>query len=309
MGFFDKSEDNYIKEIRCPRSPDTDLVVRFERYRNHIAWGANCVVAEHQRVVVCYQQQVMDILGPGRHSMTFEALPNLGAKLETSSAALDIDLFYICSVPSRRLKWGTQNPIRYMDNERKEHKINAFGLYNLQCTDPTKLIEHFVQYKSFSMNAEFQSQLRNLLLEAFSQFLSHAHVPLSQLTSMSEQIHTHIQKFIASQLTQVGLILCDFELRNISLSQYHQSLLKSEGELQAITQASPAYFVAIDGQSQGPFRLNELQSKLANQQISLSTLVWKSGMESWAPCEELSELQFDLPPAVASFSAASSVSK
>ncbi len=50
------------------------------------------------------------------------------------------------------------------------------------------------------------------------------------------------------------------------------------------------YFIALNGQQQGPFELSQLQQMVSSGQINRDTLVWKEGMAAWAAAGSLTDL-------------------
>lgn len=62
--------------------------------------------------------------------------------------------------------------------------------------------------------------------------------------------------------------------------------------------APPAWHVAVDGQTQGPFAAEQLAAMIASGQISSSTMVWCNGMPGWAPAGQVPALsgQFAATP-------------
>lgn len=46
--------------------------------------------------------------------------------------------------------------------------------------------------------------------------------------------------------------------------------------------AEPEFHMVIDGNSQGPFSLTQLKSKVKDHSLSGDTLVWADGMGEWA---------------------------
>ncbi len=52
-----------------------------------------------------------------------------------------------------------------------------------------------------------------------------------------------------------------------------------------------SYYVAINGQPAGPFDLATLQHMVASNQLTPTSLVWKSGMAQWAAATTIAELQ------------------
>ncbi|MBK8907140.1 MAG: SPFH domain-containing protein [Rhodospirillales bacterium] len=51
-----------------------------------------------------------------------------------------------------------------------------------------------------------------------------------------------------------------------------------------------AFFVAIDGQQQGPFILQALEERAASGILTRETLVWRQGMASWTPAGDVADL-------------------
>lgn len=50
------------------------------------------------------------------------------------------------------------------------------------------------------------------------------------------------------------------------------------------------YFVAVNGQQQGPFGLDQLKAGVSQGQITKDSLVWKQGMAAWAKAGEVTEI-------------------
>ena len=55
--------------------------------------------------------------------------------------------------------------------------------------------------------------------------------------------------------------------------------------------SSLEYYVAIDGNQQGPFIIPQLQELVKQEKFSRDSLVWKTGMASWGKAGEQPELQ------------------
>jgi membrane protease subunit (stomatin/prohibitin family) len=51
------------------------------------------------------------------------------------------------------------------------------------------------------------------------------------------------------------------------------------------------FFIAVNGQQQGPFSMDQIKSGIANGQVNRETLVWKQGMANWAKAGEVAEIQ------------------
>lgn len=51
-----------------------------------------------------------------------------------------------------------------------------------------------------------------------------------------------------------------------------------------------AWYLAVDGASQGPFTMAQIQSGIAAGQVTSTTLVWKSGMPQWLEAQSVAPL-------------------
>ena len=60
-----------------------------------------------------------------------------------------------------------------------------------------------------------------------------------------------------------------------------------------------SYSISVNGQTSGPFNLQQLQQMIQNNQLSQNTHVWKQGMANWeiaGNIQELSSLYISVPP-------------
>jgi membrane protease subunit (stomatin/prohibitin family) len=51
-----------------------------------------------------------------------------------------------------------------------------------------------------------------------------------------------------------------------------------------------SFYIAIDGQQQGPFDLNALTQKIQAGEIKRSTLIWHAGLSEWTPASQVNEM-------------------
>ena len=54
--------------------------------------------------------------------------------------------------------------------------------------------------------------------------------------------------------------------------------------------AAPAWHVAVNGQTTGPFSMQQVAQQIAAGQLSKSTTVWSAGMAGWQPAGEVTQL-------------------
>ena len=55
-----------------------------------------------------------------------------------------------------------------------------------------------------------------------------------------------------------------------------------------------SYYVAINGKSEGPYTISVIKSMLQSGNISLTTLVWKKGMQAWTVITDIAEFNLNI---------------
>ncbi len=58
-----------------------------------------------------------------------------------------------------------------------------------------------------------------------------------------------------------------------------------------------AWYIAVNGQTQGPFSLQQLAANITQGQITGTTLVWTAGLASWLPAGQVPQLATHFQPA------------
>jgi hypothetical protein len=51
------------------------------------------------------------------------------------------------------------------------------------------------------------------------------------------------------------------------------------------------YFIAVNGQTTGPFTIEEIKAKIADGSVKGLTMMWKKGQANWEPAEKLPEIK------------------
>ncbi len=80
------------------------------------------------------------------------------------------------------------------------------------------------------------------------------------------------------------------QMRNAMNQNYGGGGAPSSGMAPPPIPQSVAFFVAVNGQQQGPFDLNTLATKSHDGSLARNTLVWKQGMPAWTPADQVPDL-------------------
>ena len=88
----------------------------------------------------------------------------------------------------------------------------------------------------------------------------------------------------------MGMMMMNNMMQN---QQMQQQMMNQQAYGQAAPPPPPImsqYYLAVNGQQQGPFNMQQLQQMAAQGQFTQSTQVWKQGMAGWAPANTVAEL-------------------
>lgn len=88
----------------------------------------------------------------------------------------------------------------------------------------------------------------------------------------------------------MGMMMMNNMMQN---QQMQQQMMNQQAYGQVAPPPPPImsqYYLAVNGQQQGPFNMQQLQQMAAQGQFTQSTQVWKQGMAGWAPANTVAEL-------------------
>jgi len=76
-----------------------------------------------------------------------------------------------------------------------------------------------------------------------------------------------------------------------AMQQQQQQGQKQSGGPPPPPSSGPAAYIAVDGETTGPFNAKQLTQKMQDGALDRSTMVWMEGMDEWAPAGEVDALQ------------------
>jgi hypothetical protein len=83
----------------------------------------------------------------------------------------------------------------------------------------------------------------------------------------------------------------------MAMAQQMGQMMNQQNQQQNTNQGPPPipgavqYFLAVNGQQQGPYTLQALQQMIASGAFTRDSMVWKQGMSAWSKAGEVADLQ------------------
>jgi membrane protease subunit (stomatin/prohibitin family) len=220
MGFMDKVRGQFIDIVEFLDDSRDTLVWRFPRQGNEIKMGAQLVVREGQVAVFESEGEIADVFGPGTYTLETENIPILstlkGWKYGFNSP-FKAEVYFVGTRLYTDMKWGTQNPVTLRDAEFGMVRLRAFGTYQLQVVDPSKLLRQLVGTDPQFRTDEVAEYLRQQIVSEVGTAIAAARIPMLDLAANQQGIATALAQTLTTSLVEMGISIPRFIIENISL--------------------------------------------------------------------------------------------
>jgi len=204
----------YVDENR------NELVHRIPEYGSgEFRLGSQCVVRESQRAVFVRDGKALDILPPGRHTLSTANIPILSDLLAIpfgSKSPFRAEVYYINVREFTDMKWGTQQPVLFRDSEFGMIRIRAHGTYSMQIKDPQRFLVQVVGTRSTYMTSDIEDYLRSIIINEFNDMLGETLTSLLDVQGMSLDLATAAMHALSDDFDRLGLELRSFQISAIT---------------------------------------------------------------------------------------------
>jgi len=181
--------------------------------------GSQCVVRESQRAIFVRDGKALDVLPPGRHTLSTANIPILADIISLpfgSKSPFRAEVYYVNMREFTDLKWGTPQPVLYRDKEFGMIRIRAFGTYTMRVREPQQFLTQVVGTRASFTTDDIEEQLRSNIINEFNDMLGEMLVSLLDVQSMSLDLATAAQHALSDDFARFGLELLTFQITAIT---------------------------------------------------------------------------------------------
>src|SRR4051794_22318787 len=126
----------------------SEIVHRIPEYGSgEFRLGSQCVVRESQRAVFFRDGKALDVLPPGRHTISTANIPLLTGLLGIpfgGKSPFTAEVYYVNMREFTDMKWGTPQPVLLRDKDFGMVRVRAFGTYSMRVADPQLFVNQIV---------------------------------------------------------------------------------------------------------------------------------------------------------------------
>ena len=226
--------------VEYPSEMPDEIVHRFpETGVADLRMGSQVIVRESQNAIFYRDGKALDVLGPGRHTISTANIPLLTSVLGVAfnnRTPFTAEIYYVCMREFADRKWGTAQPIIIMNAGvgLGMTLLQGYGTYSFQVSDPQQFVTQIVGSQSSYTLTSIENRLRSILLSKLQDTLSTQAAQgqnIFQLMSLTEELGTAVRVKSQDDFAAMGLTLKTFYISNLKPSETSAEDLRAMGML------------------------------------------------------------------------------
>lgn len=281
--------------VEYPREMVDEIVHRFpETGVADLRIGSQVIVRESQAAVFFRDGHALDVLGPGRHTITTANVPiltGLLGKLFGDRTPFTAEVYYVSMREFADRKWGTPQPIivRNTGVGLGVALLQGFGSYSFQVQDPQQFVTQIVGQLHAYRTQDIENRLRTMLLSKLQDVLGEttAKKNVLDLIGLTDELSAAVRAKAQDDFLALGLLLKTFYIGNLKPSDKSAAELRDMGMLDMQTymqlQAADAMRDAAQNPSGGAGLTAGIGAGMGVGQILAGSL---SGFQGQAPAQQ-----------------------
>ena len=206
--------------IEYPDSRANEIVHRIPEYGSgEFRLGSQCVVRESQRAVFSRDGRALDVLGPGRHTLSTANIPILSELFGLpfgGKSPFRAEVFYVNVREFTDLKWGTVQPIVYRDTDFGMVRLRAFGTYSVRVHDVQLFVNQVVGTRATYLVDDIEDFLRSIILTEFNDMVGETMTSILDLPLLSQEIASAARHALTDDFERLGLELLSFQIMSVT---------------------------------------------------------------------------------------------
>ena len=199
-----------------------------------LSWGTQVIVNQTQEALFFKGGQVLDILGPGTHTLRTANIPLLRGLIkapfggETPFAA---EIYYVNKAVNMDVKWGTNSPIPVLDPKFNVFlPVRAFGQFGIQIADSKSFIVQLSATNPQFTTDQLSNYFRGVLLTKAKDYIAETiikeKINLLEIAAHLEEMSGALQTKLANDFATYGVKLVNFYLNSVDVPEDDDTVIR-----------------------------------------------------------------------------------
>ncbi len=181
-----------------------------EQGSGEIVLGSQCVVRENQVAIFFRDGRALDVLGPGRHTLTTLNLPILVNYLKIpfgSKSPFRAEVVFVNLKDYIDLPWQAPKPIPYRDAEFGMVRLDTAGKFAFQVGQPQLFVNQIVGTQGLFGTADIVAYLRSIVTSRLADLLGELKVSVLDVAARYDELGAGLRARASEDFEALGLLL------------------------------------------------------------------------------------------------------
>ena len=202
-----------------------------------IKFGGQLIVRENQAAVFFRDGKGLDVLGPGRHTISTQNLPILTKVFSLPWGFTSPFRAEVCFVNLKvftNMRWGTKDPVAFKDAKFGLIRLRAFGTFTMQVTQPLLFINTLVGTQGTFETSNVEDYLRDVIVSRLNDFLGEKVDSLLNLPEYYDEMAVAVKTRLTEDFRKYGMELVDFYINRITPPEDVQKMIDEKSGMAAV---------------------------------------------------------------------------
>ncbi len=227
-----------IDVVEVPDQGANELVRRVPEFGSgDFRLGSQVIVRESQRAVFYRDGHSLDVMDPGRHTITTMNLPILTGLLKLGTGGKDIftaEVYFVNLREMTDLKWGTPQPIALRDSDLGLVRLRGFGQYTMQIADPKLFVDKIVGTQGLYSTPQIEDFLRGAIVSRITDVLGSNMTSILDLPKMFDELSAGMRARLQDDFAAMGIALKQFMIVSLSPTEETAKAIDERGAMGAV---------------------------------------------------------------------------
>jgi membrane protease subunit (stomatin/prohibitin family) len=204
--------------------------------------GSQCIVRESQLAFFARDGRFLDMLIPGRHTLTSNNIPLLIEFIKPvfsgGRSPFRADVYFVSLHQHTDLKWGTAQPIPMRDAQFGMVRLRAFGTFVIQVSEPRRLLTSVVGTRGRLLVQDIEEQLRSSIIarvaDVIAERMRERKLSVLDLATEYDELSEMAHETLKPDFANLGVELVRFYINTISVPEELERKLDQAGGVSAM---------------------------------------------------------------------------
>jgi membrane protease subunit (stomatin/prohibitin family) len=202
-----------------------------------IKMGAQLIVRENQAAVFFRDGKAMDVLGPGRHTLSTLNLPVITKMLSLPfgyKSPFRAEVYFVNLKVYTNLKWGTKEPVAFKDSELGLVRLRGFGNYTMRVVQPILFINTLVGTRGIFETKAISDYLRDVIVSRLNDLLGETLKTIFDIPRLYDEFAVALKSRVKDDFERYGVGLVDLYINAITPPEEVQRMIDERSGMEAV---------------------------------------------------------------------------